>query len=386
MIAREARRFNIVDCGRRWGKTTLGLDRALRPALDGQPVAWFSPTYKMLTEVWREFVRRLQPVTAALSVQQHRIELVTGGLIEMWSLDSPDVARGRRYARVIIDEAAMVGVLEFAWQEVIRPTLTDLRGDAWFLSTPRGRGYFWQLWSRGQDAMEPDWASWQRPTSDNPYIDPAEIAAAARELPERVFRQEFLAEFLEDSAGVFRRVRAAATATPVPRAVPGHQYVIGVDWGKHDDFTVLVALDLTDRCQVALDRFNQIDYAVQLARLRAMVERYEPAAIIAERNSMGEPLIEQLLREGLPVQPFTTTNATKQAAIDALALAFERADIRILDDPVLVTELEAYEMERLPSGLLRYAAPPGMHDDCVMALALAWQGVVRFRPTGGIWV
>jgi hypothetical protein len=77
------------------------------------------------------------------------------------------------------------------------------------------------------------------------------------------------------------------------------------------------------------------------------------------------------------VQPFQTTNATKTAAIDGLALAFEQDAIRIINDPVLVGELQAYEMERLPSGLLRYSAPEGMHDDCVMSLAIGWTGVVN---------
>ena len=76
----------------------------------------------------------------------------------------------------------------------------------------------------------------------------------------------------------------------------------------------------------------------------------------------------------MPVQPFTTTNASKQQAIDALALAFERQDITIIPDPVLIGELQAFEAKRLPSGMLRYQAPEGMHDDTVIALALAWQG------------
>jgi hypothetical protein len=95
---------------------------------------------------------------------------------------------------------------------------------------------------------------------------------------------------------------------------------------------------------------------------------------------MGGPLTEAMQRMALPVRPFTTSNATKAAVIDALALGFERGDIRIINDPVLVAELQAYEMERLPSGLIRYTAPDGMHDDCVIGLALAWQAVANYIP------
>jgi hypothetical protein len=105
------------------------------------------------------------------------------------------------------------------------------------------------------------------------------------------------------------------------------------------------------------------------------VWKWKPQLIIAEQNSIGQPVIEQLTRDGLRIQPFTTTNASKAQAIEALALAFERGDIRIPNDPVLVSELVAYQAERLPSGLMRYGAPGGQYDDTVMALAMAWSAV-----------
>lgn len=376
-IIAEARRINTLSCGRRWGKSVLGVDRLVRPALAGQNAAYFTPTYKMLAETWRDLVRILKPATARSNASDHRLELLTGGVIDMWSLDNPDAARGRKYHRVVVDEAAMIARLEEAWQAVLRPTLTDYKGDAWFLSTPRGRNFFWTLWQRGQDPAYPDYASWQMPTTANPYIDPLEVEAARADLAERIFSQEYLAVFLDDAGGVFRRVQDAATAEPQEQAVDNHDYVIGVDWGRHNDFTVAAVVDLITNELVALDRFNKIDYATQTLRLRALAERFQPQVILAERNSMGEPLVEQLSREGLPVRPFTTTNATKAEVVDNLALAFERGDLRILPDPILIAELQAFEAERLPSGLLRYSAPEGMHDDCVMALALAWQAATR---------
>ena len=371
-----------MDCGRRFGKTILAIDRLAGPALEGYPVAYFAPTYRMLSEVWREVKATFQPITTKSNAQDHRIELLTSGVIEMWSLDTPDVARGRKYKRALVDEAAMIAGLRNAWQAVIRPTLTDFEGDAWFFSTPRGRNYFGELWERGQDPGYPEWASWKMPTSANPFIKESEIEAARRELPERIFAQEYLAEFIEDGGGVFRRVMEAATATAQAEPEAEHVYVLGVDWGKHQDFTVLSLIDATTKAQAVLDRFNQIDYALQVPRLQALCQRFRPVQIVAEQNSMGVPLVEQLHRAGLPVVPFLTTNATKAAAIDALSLAFEQGALQILNDPVQLGELLAYEAERLPSGLLRYGASDGMHDDTVMALALAWQGCAsRPQPT-----
>lgn len=376
-ILAEAGRFNVVACGRRFGKSTLGINRLVDGALRGQPVGWFSPTYKMLAEVWRDVSRALQPVTLRRSAQQHRLELVTGGVVDMWSLETPDVARGRKYARVVVDEAAMIKQLGEAWQAILRPTLADLRGDLWALSTPKGRNMFWQMWAWGNDPGEPEWRAWQMPTAANPYIAAEEIEAMRRSMPERIFAQEVLATFLEDAGGVFRNVQAAATAQPQAGPIAGHQYVVGVDWAKSADFTVFVTVDVTANEMAALDRFNQIDYEVQVGRLRALVERFRPTALVVESNSIGEPLIERLSRMNMPVQPFVTTNATKAAVIDGLALALERRELAILNDWQLVAELQAYEMEKLKSGLWRYGAPEGMHDDMVMALALAWYGAGR---------
>lgn len=372
-VARTKSRFRVLAAGRRWGKTRLAATLCVLRALKGERTWWVGPSYPMAQVGWGE-IRGLARRVGNASVREadHIITFPGGGSVQVRSADNPDSLRGQGLDFVVLDECAFMR--EEAWTEALRPALSDRQGQALFISTPNGRNWFWRLWQLGQlEAGE--WRSWQRPTSDNPYIKPEEIEAARQLLPERVFQQEYMAEFVSDSGGgVFRRVLEAATLTPQEGPLEGHQYVIGVDWGKHHDWTVLSVIDVTTKEQVYQDRFNQIDYALQVGRLRVLYERFRPTAIIAERNSMGEPLIEQLLEEGLPVQPFTTTNATKAAIIEGLVLAFERAELRILNDQVLISELLAYETERLPSGLLRYNAPPGMHDDCVMALALAWSG------------
>lgn len=370
-VVRESTRFNVIACGRRWGKTTMCLRLVAETALHERPAGWFAPTYKQLAPVWREVADALEPVTARRSEQEKRLQLITGGVVDFWSLDEPSAARGRKYARVVVDEAAHVRDLEHAWQNVIRPTLTDYEGEAWFPSTPNGRNHFWHLFRRGLDPAYPEWGAWRFPTTENPHIPAADVAAARLELPERVYAQEYLGEFLEDEGAVFRRVLDAATSAPAPRAEPGHQYVMGVDWGKLNDFTVLSVVDVKERRQVALDRFNQIDYAVQMGRLRAMVDRFTPALIVAEHNSIGAPLIEQMQRAGLPVYAWTATNASKAAAVEALSLCFEQDLLRILPDETQTGELLAFEAERLPSGMIRYGAPEGQHDDCVIALALS---------------
>ncbi len=378
----EGRRFNVLCMGRRWGKSAFGLQRLITGALAGRSVAWMSPTYKMLREVWRSAKRLLRAVISAVNTQEKRIELMGGGVIDFWSLENPEAIRGRRYALLVIDEAAMVGELQEIWQLVLRPTLTDYRGGAWLLSTPKGRNFFWHCWSLGQEERDPEWRSWQMPTASNPFIAPEEIQAAQRELPELVFSQEYLAQFLDDASSVFRRVLPAATAQAQQAGQRGHNYVFGVDWARQGDFSVISVLDTTLHQQVALERFNQVDYEVQVGRLQGLYERFRPQLIIAEQNSIGVPLLEKLQRLGLPVQPFVTSNASKMQIIDALALAFERGDLQILNDPVQLAELQGFGMERLPSGLVRYGAPSGLHDDTVMALAIGYSGLGRPSAAG----
>lgn len=388
-ICAEAGRFNVVCLGRRAGKTLLGIDRLVEPALRGAPAAWMSPTYRMLGEVWRSVRHTLHPITARSSEQERRIELLTGGSIEMWSLEHADAIRGRAYRRVVVDEAAMVRTLLHDWQQVIRPTLSDMRGDAWMLSTPKGRTFFWECFQRGQEdaGRAAGWRSWQMPTSVNPYIAPEEIEALRHELPERVFQQEVLAQFLDDRGGVFRRVLEAATAQPQELPTPRVSYVMGCDWARAEggDYTVFVVLDSERKTMVQMERFSGVDYALQAGRLRALHERWQPETIYSEMNNMGGPLTELLIREGLPLRGLTTTSSSKATWVDALALAFERGELAILNEPVLVDELLAYEGTTLPGGKIRYSAPTGTHDDCVMALLLAWQGLAESSAPLLLW-
>lgn len=310
------------------------------------------------------------------------------------SLDDPDNARSKTAGGIVIDEAADVS--EVAYVEVLLPMLMDTGGWLIAAGTPKGRNWFWRECMAAMQGDRPETVMFQAPSLgvritptgieraphplENPELSFAEIEHLYRTMPERSFRQEILAEFIDDTGGVFRRVSDAATATEQP-PIAGHTYVMGCDWGKYNDYTVLTVIDATTHQVVALDRFNQIDYHLQLGRVKALADRYQPDMIIAEKNAMGDPIIEQLYYEHeLPVQPFVTTNASKAKIIDALSLAFEQQSLRILNNAVLIGELQAYAAERLPGGLLRYSAPEGMHDDCVMSLALAWRGAVWANP------
>lgn len=351
-----------------------------RGPVSGFRMGWYTPTYKTLTPAWRYALKKLRPVIKDKNTSEKYIELIGGGVLEFWSLDDPDSSIGRKYHRAVIDEAAKVRHLQYAWEETIRPTLTDYKGDGWFLSTPRGLNYFHTMYQWGQDTARHDWASWIMPTSVNPVIDPAEIEDARKSLPQRVFEQQYLAQFIEDGALVFRNIEECATESVGIKREYNKQYCIGVDWGRVNDFTVISVFDAETREMVDYDRFNQIDWYIQKQRLKAMNQKWQPDLILAESNSIGEPLIDDLQRDGLPVQGFQTTNKSKNQIIEQLMVALENLDIAIINDPTLKNELKVFDVERLPSGMLRYAAPEGFHDDCVMSVAIGFEACKHVTP------
>lgn len=386
-VRRNAKRFNWLSAGRRWRKTTLCMAIAVEAAIEKKGTyIWGAPTFDQVRIGFDE-TKRAVGNYAAFNISRMVAEFPNGGRIIYRSLDNPDNARGYTADGVVMDESA--DVKQEAWYEVLRPMLIDTDGWAWLVGTPKGRNWYWTEHVRALDRTDSN--AWQVPTLgveivgnklvrkphplENPEVPFIEVEHLYRTMPERTFQQEILAQFIESSGQVFRRIFESATATHQDAPVDGHLYALGVDWARDNDWTVITVIDITTQSIATIDRFNQVDYVLQLNRLRAICDRFRPKTIIAEANSMGQPLIDVLRRTHLPVQPFTTTNATKAVAIDALALAFEQGQIKILPDQTLINELQSYEMERLPSGLLRYSAPEGMHDDCVMSLALAWQAV-----------
>lgn len=380
-IVDGARRWTCIAAGRRFGKTLLCIELDLNIMLQGKPVAWFAPTYKMLADTWREFKRVAGPVIEDKSETEHRIKLVTGGTLDMWSLEDSNAGRGRKYARAVVDEAAMTPNLEEAWTEAIRPTLSDYQGDGFFPSTPKGRNYFHRMYSAGVDPEQCEWASFHMPTSVNPYIAPEEIEAARAEMPERAFLQEYMAEFIEESGGVFRCVVESIDAGRCDNTAEWNDApcIMGVDLARTADFTVLTVLDLTGR-QIYFERYNQISWERQIADIERVAKRFN-AYVIIDSTGVGDPIYERIRKAGIAVEGFVFTANSKEQLIDGLAMKLESGALRLMDIPTQANELMAYQYELTPSRHVRMNAPAGFHDDTVIALALAASGLrEQFSP------
>lgn len=362
--------------GRRWGKSTMAGSVALACAVEGAAVAWIAPTYKNSRPLWRFAERMTAPVSDRCVVRraERTIEFPGGGWLGVYSADAPDSVRGEAFDLVIIDEAARVS--EEAWVDAIQPTLADRDGRAYLISTPHGRNWFWREYSRADGKRV---AAFTAPSSANPNPNIKRAYEMARErVSDRTFRQEWDAQFVEDGA-YFRGVRDVAILTQPdpPDAHVGHSVVLGVDWGKQNDYTVITAMCRQCGRVVDWDRVNKIDYAFQRERLVSMARRWAVDGILPERNSIGEPNIEMLSYDNLPIMAgpdgklgYMMQATNKPRLIEALALAIEKREIVAPADYAL--ELETFEMTMRPDSRPRFGAPEGEHDDRVISLALAY--------------
>lgn len=331
-------------------------------AIDGSPVAFFAPTYKLLLEVWSEMERTLRPVLAKINKAEMRMELITGGKIDFWTLEDSDAGRGRKYKRIVVDEAAHARLLKDAWERAIAPTLTDYQGEAWFISTPKGINFFHELYQRGESDSFPDWASFHMPTTVNPHIKPEEVERFRLENPELVFRQEYLAEFITFGAGLIKPEMLLTAACPTHLPI-----TIGVDLAISErqgaDYTAIAAMARDPSSGVVyvkeIERFRA-SFSEVLARIKAAAARHNPKIIAIEQTQYQAAVVQELTRTTvLPVRG-VRPDKDKVTRFAPLLTRFEQLQVRL--DP----NVAGWARDELLS------FPSGDHDDCVDALSHAW--------------
>lgn len=369
-IHKSNKRFRIVACGRRFGKSLMAANETTKYAYEHPREAtwWVAPVYSQATIGFKMIKNSFPDLIKNANSASLKIKFHNGALIEFRSAERPDNLRGEGLGWVTIDEAAFMS--EEAWYEALRPALSDRKGQLLAIGTPKGKNWFYHLWTNGQDSEQEDFESWQMSTYENPYIDPAEIDSLKRSLPERVFRQEIMAEFLDDTGGVFRNVDDNIRPYKLPTTAEG-LVTLGVDLAKYEDFTVLIGVDGVGKV-VYFDRFNQIDWSLQKKRITEAA-RMLAAKVVIDSTGIGDPIFEDLERE-IWVEGVKFTSSSKTNIINNLAMRIEQGQITYPYIPEMVNELKLYQYDLTPTGKLKMNAPAGKHDDCVIALALAAWG------------
>jgi len=375
-IIQHSARYRLVVAGRRWGKSEMAAHLALECALENADatVWWVAPTYEQANSYGFDKIKPLLSgdITSdspKLS-KPRQIDLINGSTLSFRSADREDSLRGGGVDLLVIDEAGSVP--DRAWIEELRPTLSDTLGDLLAIGTPRYRNWFYEWFQRGQDDSYPDVASWQAPTEQNPHVPDEEVEQARGDMPDRQFRREYHAEFVDETGGVFTDLKSRALADYDPDHVTGESpYSTGVDFARVDDFTVIVTLDDTGRL-VHFDRVRQVGWPEIQRRVERAAEEY-PGRVHLDATRDNK-IVGDLEDAGVDVDAVSFSGGTKRDLMQNLITTVEQGELTLPDMDPLVHELRVFEHDTTPSGSTVYGAPEGFKDDCVDALALAARG------------
>ena len=363
----------LINAGRRGGKTFMVSRIAAKMAAQGKRVLYVAPVKAQTDSLWDDYlVPWLTPAINAGLVKKHEQKRTlmfhaSGGKVEARTGHKPDHLRGGWGDYIILDEYAYQSPV--IWDKVCQPMTADTNATAVFISTPDKRNHFYHTYLKALN--DANWGVFTFPSHENPHLSEEALALLTEGMTDVDYRQEILAEFVPGVGAVFILDPADFGAREGHDTKhQGHRIVAGLDWGRKQDFTVLSIGCATCRRELALVRTNQIEYHMQRELVKSAIRDYNKVELLAEENAMGLPNIEQLILDGIDVIPFNTTNSSKATLVQALRLAFTQHSWKWLDDPIAMRELESYEMTISPSGLARYGAPEGLHDDTVMARML----------------
>lgn len=378
-IIEEGRKKKTVSvcAGVRFGKTAIAAYEAFKRLIsDNQRVWVVSLSYGMAERVMDYIVQFAQNYDKRLlrgyqrRTPQRFAVPEFNSFVECKSIEQPNALLGEELDLIIADEASRFP--PEIYQRYLMARLASRQGKFLAISTPFGKNWFYH----NHLASE---AKFNFTSLDNPYFPREVWERAKKTLPIQVFKQEYEAQFLEDAASVFRGIGEIVQDTSQD-VLKGHYYLMGVDLGKHEDFTVLTVIDRETNNVVYFDRFNQIDYPFQKARILATAQRYNRAKIIIDSTVVGEPIKEDLERMGAFVEDFKFSQRSKKEAIEKLSIFIEQKFIKIPNNPILINELESFGYQLSDKGNVIYSAPQGLKDDCVWSLALAVWGLNPGRP------
>lgn len=374
-IHKNRHRFKVVVWHRQAGKTTLAVNELIKQAIINRGNYFYiAPTYRQAKMIAWDILKNYLPEELTLKKNESELlaELFNGSKIYLKGADNADSLRGITLRGVVIDEYAFLDPK--VWHEIIFPTLARTNGWAIFIGTPRGKGHFYEIFKMGERPEPNDWKSWSLSADESGLLPAYAVEQARKELPNRVFSQEYGVEFKDDAGVVFSNIKFCVKGT-FQFPDPSRQYVMGVDLAQSEDYTVILVLDPLLSHVVSFERVNQKDWNLIKAKIEATARRYNNCLIRLDAANIGSPILEDLQRQGLNVEGVNMHSAQlKRNLIDNLILIFDQQRVSFPPIPELINELETYSFEITSSGNIRYQAPKGFHDDCVVALALAcWQ-------------
>ena len=371
----SSKRFKGAIWHRRGGKSkTVFNDQVMKAVRTKGVYYYFLPTYRQAKAVvWDQMVHDHVPdeIVNKKNESELTIYYKNGSIQHFAGCEDIDKHRGINPIDVVFDEYSEMS--EEMWTAIIQPVLRENKGSATFIFTPKGKNHAWKLYQKTRDSE--DWFWSLKTVDDTGGLAPEEIAAAKKETPEALFRQEYMCSFEEGAGQYFRGIQQCLYEPP-NEPVEGDRYQLGVDLAKYQDWTVLTPFNLNTFDVMPQDRFNQVDWNLQKARIHAAARKWNKADVNPDATGVGDPIVEDLKSLGLTIvdDGFKFTETSRAQLLNNLAIMLEQRKIRIPNDPGLIAELESFQYVLGEKGKVKVQAPSGMHDDRVMSLALAIWG------------
>jgi predicted phage terminase large subunit-like protein len=382
-VAESNARFKVLSAGRRWGKTRLGVWLCLEKAWQGGRAWWVAPTYAMALEGWKDLRNIGIEHGTVIKESEKTIITPTGGMVSIRSADNPDRLRGAGLDFVVLDECAFMK--ENTWAEVIRPTLTERQGGALFISTPKGFNWFEKIYHDSENYD--DWERWQLPTKTNPYVPLEELDIAKREIGSYLYSQEYLAEFVELTGGMFQTNWFKRFKTKEVTELNDNDYYetneyyitenetvrkdavsryatvdLATSTKEQADYTVVTIAGITPKNNILIFEIyrKRLEAPDIIPVLKNFLQEYNLDYIGIEKAGYQLALIQIARREGLPIRELKADRDKISRAMP-LSARMEQGQVYFQENALWFDELER-EMLQFPEG---------EHDDQVDSLAYA---------------
>ena len=365
-----------VVCGRQVGKTLLGINQSLMWALakKNQTIMFVLPADSQASKVYKQTI---EAVIDTKLIKSHKgqsgsseIVFKNGSKILFRSALQEDTLRGYSNDYLIIDEAAFI--IDTTIKSILLPTLSVKGKKVLILSTPKGKNWLYHYFNKPLDDNK--WISFKFTSFDSPYINKDFLISQQQSLPDEIFNQEYMGEFV-DKAGIFKNLdNILILNNPHPK---GKVYC-GVDLGMVNDYTVATIID-DESNVVDVLRFTQVTSTQLKQRLIEFFDKWQPRNIVVEQNGLGIPIVSDLLESSWSdfITPFVTTPKSKADIITNLVGLFNNNKIKLPNDNNLRLELENFIFINTPSGGIKYQGARGISDDMVMSLAFAVESMNR---------
>lgn len=372
----DTTRFKVIVAGRRCGKSRLSAVSLLVEGLKcpaGSAVLYVAPTQGQARQIiWELLLDLGREVIQGTHVNNMDITLINGAKIYVRGADRPDTLRGVSLTFAVLDEVA--DIKPETWEKVLRAALSDKKGKALFIGTPKGRNWFFDLFNLGQGGDDEEWKSWHFTTRDNPLIDPKEIDAAKKTLSTFAFKQEYEASFDNAGAGIFKEEWFKMGVEPEYGS-----YYIAVDLAGFEDVskggnkkrldeTAIAIVKVTDEGKWFVKKIDhgRWDIKETASKILSHIREYQPLAIGIERGSLKNavlPYLSDLMRKNnvfAHIEDLTHGNKKKtDRVVWSLQGRFEHGRIVLNKEEDWAEFRDQYMM--FPT--------PNVHDDLIDALS-----------------